>query len=72
MKVVLFFLVWAVVGLVYFVYETVHYEERWSRSESHWLATLAGGPVIWMMSLTITLLVRGLMLLDYIRGLRLF
>lgn len=68
MNAVIFFLVWAVLGGVYFVYDTLQNEERWSRSEGHWLETLVTGPVIWVMLVLITLLGRGLMLFGYLRG----
>lgn len=62
MNTVIFFIVWAVVGAVYFVFDTVKNEERWTRSEGHWTETLVAGPVIWVLLALITVTGRGLML----------
>lgn len=62
MNTVIFFIVWAVVGAVYFVFDTVQNEEQWTRSEGHWAETLVAGPVIWVLLALITVTGRGLML----------
>ena len=62
MKLVVIFLVWGVLGAVYFAYDTVQNEERWTRSGGTWVNTLVEGPVIWMMLFLITVCGRCLML----------
>ena len=65
---VIFFLIWAVMGIVYFFHDVFRNEERWMRSEGDWVETLIAGPVIWILLLLITVFGRALMLLGYFRG----
>ena len=62
------FFAWSAIGAAYFIYDTVQHEERWTRSEGHWLETVAAGPVIWGLNASITVTGRGLLLLEYLRG----
>jgi hypothetical protein len=43
----LFFVIWAVLGTAYFVWDTVQFEHRWSRNEGADYRILAGGPLVW-------------------------
>jgi hypothetical protein len=43
----LFFAIWAVLGMAYFVWDTVQFEHRWSRNEGADYRILAGGPLVW-------------------------
>lgn len=61
---IIFFLVWGVMGSVYFVYDAVQNEERWSRSGWTWVDTFIEGPVIWVGFFLITVCGRFLMLFE--------
>lgn len=40
---------WSIAGGVYFLWDTLENEYRWSREESEWLPYFLGGPVIWIL-----------------------
>jgi hypothetical protein len=39
--------IWAVLGMAYFVWDTVQFEHRWSRNEGADYRILAGGSLVW-------------------------
>ena len=40
-------IIWAIVGAIYFAWDTAQFEERWSRNEAADYRILAAGPLLW-------------------------
>ena len=66
--VIFFFILWAVAGAVYFVYDSVQNEYSWTRGGVTWTEIFLAGPIIWVFS-TYTYIACGLLwVFEYLRG----